>query len=286
MIALIDADILCYSIGAYSNDHPFLKDEEGSPLKMPVREAEIQGLVDEKVKEIIESAGCTDCKLFITGDDNFRKVVSVTRPYKGHRKKVDRPYHYETVKRYLLEELNAIRVDTCEADDLLAVHQKDDTCICSLDKDLKMVPGWHYNWNTDIKRRVSEEEGYRWFMYQLLVGDGTDNIIGCGHDEEGVYGPRAKKAGQTYVRRKGIGPKQAESLLGEPIEKLLGIVRNAYEQEFGTEWEAKLNEMGALLHMGGDVDDYWNYRKQCDLEATGRYCFGPQLGDHFEDTPL
>lgn len=278
MVALIDADILCYSIGAFTNDHPFLKDGEGNPLKMPVREAEIQGLVDEKVQAIMEGAECTDRRLFLTGDGNFRKDVAVTRPYKGHRKKADRPYHYQTVKDYMLQ-CGAELKDTCEADDLLAINQTDDTVICSLDKDLKMVPGWHYNWTTDVLREVSEDEGYRWFMYQLLIGDSTDNIIGCGHDEQGVYGPRAKKAGQQYTRRNGIGPKKAEQLLDEPIEKLLGIVRDCYQQEFGDQWEAKLDEQGALLHMGGDVNEYWTYQRQSDSNAAGRYSFQKITGD-------
>jgi len=64
--------------------------------------------------------------------------------------------------------------------------------ICSIDKDLKGTPGWHYEWphhgNNGKLYWVSQEEADKWFYIQLLMGDkATDNI-------EGIKGIGEKKA--------------------------------------------------------------------------------------------
>jgi hypothetical protein len=41
-----------------------------------------------------------------------------------------------------------------------------------------MIPGWHYNWHTDHAYEVSDEQAWRNFYFQLLIGDSTDNISG------------------------------------------------------------------------------------------------------------
>lgn len=53
-----------------------------------------------------------------------------------------------------------------------------DYVICSLDKDLKQIPGHHYNWRRDEFDFVEPIEGLRHFYRQLLTGDRTDNIFG------------------------------------------------------------------------------------------------------------
>jgi len=274
MIANIDGDILTYSVGSFTNDHPFLKDQEGKPLQMPVSTEAIKGLVDDEIKKIVEGAECTDYRIFLSGNNNYRVEVATTFPYKGNRDGLEKPYHWQTVRDYLESIAYNISPDN-EADDELANAQTEDTVLCSLDKDLLMVVGWHYNWRKEEKRYVSDTEGYYWFMYQLLVGDwSTDAILGCAKLVEKVYGPKAKKAGQTYTRREGVGPKKAEEILNVEPSEMLDKVVAAYKAEFGTDWLDKLNEMGALLHMGGHKDDHWNYERQTNhTRESGRYCF-------------
>lgn len=49
--------------------------------------------------------------------------------------------------------------------------------ICvSLDKDLLTIPGWHYNFVTEVEKFVSPLEALRNFYIQLLEGDASDNI--------------------------------------------------------------------------------------------------------------
>ena len=267
MKALIDGDILLYSIGSFTNPHPFLKDKDGEPVMMPCSTEAIHGFVEEHLTKIVEGAECDEKVVFVSGPTNFRNDVAVTHPYKFKRKDLDKPYHYQTVKDYLLGQEYTFVTDGNEADDAMASAQTLNTVICTIDKDLDMVPGNHYNWRKELNYSVSYDEAVKWFMLQLLTGDwSTDSIIGCGHVETKVYGAKAKKAGQTYETRVGIGPKEAENMLmGVDKAHLLGTVAEAYLQEFGSDWLMKINEMGQLLAMGETADNLWDYSERASL---------------------
>ena len=75
--------------------------------------------------------------------------------------------------------------DRIEADDAVSIRQyaineklNDESVICSIDKDLKMVPGHHYNFVEGTWEFVTPVDGLRHFYAQLLAGDGTDDIPG------------------------------------------------------------------------------------------------------------
>ena len=50
--------------------------------------------------------------------------------------------------------------------------------IVSADKDLDMIPGWHYNFVRQEKYFIREHEGLANFYIQLILGDSSDNIPG------------------------------------------------------------------------------------------------------------
>jgi 5'-3' exonuclease len=114
------------------------------------------------------------------------------------------------------------------------------TVICSRDKDLKMVPGYHYSWGAGKQKEVptrfiSEEEGNKWFFTQLLMGDATDNI-------PGLY---------------RVGQKNAEKLLdglSEPLD-LYSVCQHQYAVRFGSYWKLFLHENARLLWMMQSEDD-------------------------------
>jgi 5'-3' exonuclease len=95
--------------------------------------------------------------------------------------------------------------DGFEADDELADEARmlfndsleEDYVICTIDKDLDTVPGWHYRWAIYNKPSsyywVTPEESRHHYWVSVLTGDNADNIIGL----------------------KGIGPKKAEKILAE-----------------------------------------------------------------------
>ena len=132
--------------------------------------------------------------VFLTSNDksNFRFEVATIKPYKGNRDQ-PKPVHYEAARDFLQRRWNATVIHGEEADDALAqfqfphvsnlydgedCEQHDVTCIATVDKDLDMIPGWHYNYSTRQKYWVTKDEALKSFYRQLLEGDRVDNIQG------------------------------------------------------------------------------------------------------------
>ena len=89
--------------------------------------------------------------------------------------------------------------DQIEADDLLGIMltngRVENPILCSIDKDLLGIPGWHYNWNKDSwPTYVSQEEADHNWLVQLLTGDATDGIRGI----EGIGPVKANKLIKKY----------------------------------------------------------------------------------------
>lgn len=158
--------------------------------------------------------------------------------YKANRK---RNNWVRLVRKTLLEMGFASVNDQWEADDLIkdrAVELGVDCCvICSIDKDLKQIPGVHFDYNRPRLKNpngspqldenghrkiapcrgldiVSDQDADSFFWLQMLTGDSGDNIKGI---------PR-------------VGPKKAEkilsdaSVIGDDYET---AVREAYISHFG-----------------------------------------------------
>ena len=213
-----------------------------------------------KLNDILTACGATEYCGYLTGIGNFRDEVAVTKPYKGNRDKLHKPVHYQAIRDYLVSHHGGIIVDGMEADDALAIEQWNNykqieliknkgrendpkfknwtqTIICTIDKDLDQIPGWHYNWNKKEKYWIDEKQGLYNFYYQMLVGDSVDNIIG-------VY---------------GCGPKTAEKLLKDckTEQEMFEVVWKEYERESGTQAETIMQEMADLLYIRKHPDDRW-----------------------------
>lgn len=242
MYALIDLDILCYEMGS-------AKDDEGFPLKWPL----VQSRVDERIWGILDSVEAEGWQGYLTGKENFREKIATIQPYKGHRNRGERPFWYSAIYSYLSRDRGAIVVDRMEADDALAIRANldpDSVIICSRDKDLLMVPGWHYQWPSWKQEEqhpffVTELEGLRFFYTQLLIGDSADNILG-------LYGVGKKSASVKRVQ-------EAETEL-----QMFEEVKEQYRLRFGSYWDMFMCETGRLLWMKRTLEDDW-YNRQKEL---------------------
>ena len=168
MIALIDADIICYRIGFATED-----EHENTAI-----ETMAVFLEDLLMFDLID---CDEHSLFLTGKNNFRHDIAVTAPYKGNRKDVPKPRHLPLLREYLQVSWGASVSDGQEADDDIAIRATElagEGLIVSIDKDFMQVPGWHYNFVKKVKKEVTPEEGVRFFYKQILMGDSADNIKG------------------------------------------------------------------------------------------------------------
>ena len=168
MIALLDADILCYRVGFATND-----EHENTAI-----ETMAVFLEDMLMFDLVD---CEGHELFLTGKSNYRHDIAVTAPYKGNRKDVKKPVHLPLLREYLQVSWGASVSDGQEADDDIAIRATelgDESIIVSIDKDFMQVPGWHYNFVKKVKKYVTPEEGLRFFYKQILTGDNADNIKG------------------------------------------------------------------------------------------------------------
>lgn len=205
MRLLIDGDPIVYRIGFASQKK---NKETGLVTADPVSFAKHSCKL--YMDRIIEDTECDEYTVFLTGKDNFR--FKVREDYKANRAGTDKPVHYQVIRDYLVSRYSATVIEGMEADDALALSQTEDTAIATIDKDLLMVPGKHYNYVKEEWKEVTEEWGHRFFHHQMLTGDKVDNIIGL----------------------KGIGPKKADKLLDDtPIEDWEEMIVDLYNDQLG-----------------------------------------------------
>lgn len=163
-MALLDADLFVYRIGFASEDD----DEKYAKAR-----------VTEWLTDIVYmDLKCDDYKAFISGKTNFRYDIAVTKPYKGNRKTLKKPRHYEALREHL-QRLGAVVTEGQEADDAVAIEaSRGSYLIVHQDKDIDQVPGFHYNPVNCTEYFVTPFEGLKSFYKQVLTGDQTDNIPG------------------------------------------------------------------------------------------------------------
>lgn len=164
MKALIDADIIIYRVGFTTE-----KEEEW------VAAARIDSFIEDTLIETRSD----DYKCYLTSSDKSNFRYALYSEYKAGRTK-PKPVHYDFMREYILRVHPSELIYDMEADDALAIAQTKDTIICTIDKDLYQVPGFHYHFVNKILFSISVEEAKSNFYKQILMGDkGTDNIPGC-----------------------------------------------------------------------------------------------------------
>jgi 5'-3' exonuclease len=213
MKALVDGDIIVYQGGFASDqqkytvrgaDFQYKKDAVAHAKKIGFDPALIKKSITSEpvahclhsIKKMIEgichNVDATDKLILLSGKANFRDDLYPA--YKANRDRTQKPTHYEDIRQYLVDVHKADVIVGSEADDALGWWQykdyiassgdplKAETCICTIDKDLDQVPGWHFNWRLDkgkgVMYWVDEADALHWFFQQWLVGDTADNIPG------------------------------------------------------------------------------------------------------------
>lgn len=148
-----------------------------------------QGMAVENLESILTSIKentKVDKLLMCFGDvdgNNFRDKIATIQKYKDRPK--DKPYHYTFLQDYIRNKYLWMTHCNLEDDDTLAIihnnfikQDKYIPIICSSDKDLNQVPGFHYNIGRGELYEVSKAQALRNFYTQLYTGDATDTIPG------------------------------------------------------------------------------------------------------------
>jgi DNA polymerase-1 len=130
-----------------------------------------------------------------------------------------------------------------EADDLLGMggYRRADTVICTIDKDLHTVEGFHYNWD---KPELGVTMGSAYdaslqFYTQCLTGDSVDGFPGC----------------------PTVGPKTAAKILdgSESSDEMWQRVVATYEKKGLAEADAIVQARCAyILKLPNDIDEKGN----------------------------
>lgn len=231
---LLDADILAYKVGWKSEEEP----EE---YVLSALNGAVANWLTPPVSEPFIQDGVLPYSLFVTGKGNFRKEVFTD--YKGNRKDVSKPVHFQAIMSSLVDNWCAVVSEGEEADDLIGIASTSlgDKClIITIDKDFDQLPGWHYNPDKNLCYYVTPEQGIKFFYKQILTGDKVDNIIG-------LY---------------GVGEKKAEKYLEacETEEELYNNCVAVYmEREELTEEEAKerILVLARLLWLRREPNQMW-----------------------------
>lgn len=192
-VHLIDTDILVYSMGHIADKHP----EPHRQYKM---------LIQNKMNWIMKKASdvmtVEQTRCFLTSDDKSNFRFDIYPQYKANRSGSEKPSMYHQIREYIQEKYDAEMVYGMEADDKMSIianeiyNKQSSRHIClisSADKDMRMVPGLHYEMGDAPVYEVHNPgalhvyrgsgrkvwgTGLKWFYYQLLVGDTADNIPG------------------------------------------------------------------------------------------------------------
>lgn len=133
-------------------------------------------------EQIMADTKADSFKVFLSDklESNYR--FKIDPQYKANRKDAPKPRHYAALRMFALNELKAEITLGEEADDRLGIEQTKSggggTIICSIDKDLRQIPGLHYSITARTVDSVGTVEGLRHFYSQLLIGDRVDNITG------------------------------------------------------------------------------------------------------------
>lgn len=139
------------------------------------------------VTDTLEKLGATEdeCTLYLSGSTNYREGVATIKPYKGNRDKAHKPVHGPAIREYMKKHYDVNVSEDEEADDVVgyehyAMYLRDpqSSIIVTVDKDIDMIPGMHYNFVKEESYYVTDDQADKYFYLQLLKGDSTDNIPG------------------------------------------------------------------------------------------------------------
>jgi len=162
--AILDADIIAYKAACYL-------DIEGVDELECRLDQDIKNWTPKGVNEITLALSCSRRK-------NYRRAEWAT--YKKNRDSQSSPDSLGFCREYLIEAYTTLVEPRIEADDILGVYvSRGDYIGVTIDKDLKCIPGYHWNPNKDKDIRfISEEEADKAFYLQWMSGDSTDGIPG------------------------------------------------------------------------------------------------------------
>lgn len=268
MIAIIDGDVLAYQAckprwekkARIEEGTSFISlDDEGKRIPLEFTEEEDKEYLEQswnnfkiELQILLDNVYCTDYLMAVKGDFNFR--YDLYPEYKLNRHaNAERMNHFvPVIRKRAAEEGLAIEAHGREADDYLRIWAEEcrkhdlEYIICSIDKDLKCIPGKHFFMHKKEIADISELEAMRNYYQQLLKGDTTDNI------------PGVPKIGEVKAAKILANCMQEEEFQEKVVEQYI----LAYQDD----WYDFLLSNAKMIHIQKHEYDYfkldWNIVKE------------------------
>lgn len=220
----------------------------------------------DRIARMVEVCGADGAMMHLTdesSDKGKRYAIASVKPYQGNRSGKGKPKNWQAVRDYLLRGSDfhvALYFDR-EADDGIALASaravaRGDHTLCAIstrDKDMRMLPGLHLDWQSFEQLEVAPGQyvvigdnglvyGEKWFWLQMLQGDTTDNIPGLEWYSSGTV-------------QKKVGDKTAEKLLAgcTSSTEAATVVMNLYRGAYHDTWADRFVEQAALLWLRRDT---------------------------------
>jgi DNA polymerase-1 len=228
---LIDADILAYQFASSAQKQAI----KWSPDQTEVEHddiADVTPQVDswlDTIKTKLNADALIVC-LSCATVDGWR--VQLLPTYKAGRG--EKPVLLAQVKQHLRSTYRTFERPTLEADDVMGILATHPTlvqgkkCIVSIDKDMRSIPGWLFDWKKmDKPEFITVEEADRTHMMQTLTGDTCDNYKGCPGigavkaaallDAENMCGTAWERVVMRYVSK---GLTEADALIQARVARI------------------------------------------------------------------
>jgi hypothetical protein len=214
--ALIDGDSILYMLGWQHSTHQNL--------------GEMKRAVKEFLADLSTQTGASFYygALSCPSAECFRRNIYKVRPYKGTRPKIAEHMEFwkPVITNILVEDHGFQCVKELEADDLvcyLASSNRDnpdvETIICSPDKDVKQIPGKHFDYRSAKFSDITPEIADYLFWCSMIEGDDIDGVAGL----------------------PGYGPVKAKTMFkGQLSTNYRQLVELAYFKHFGGEYYASM----------------------------------------------
>jgi DNA polymerase-1 len=163
--------------------------------------------VDSYLAEIASAFPGASLRIALSDPEaNWR--YDVLPSYKQNRKDFVRPIIWAELREHIRYAFDTYVKPTLEGDDICGILATSPTIIpgekiiVGIDKDLKTIPGRHYNPETRAWHEVTEAYADWFHLYQTLTGDAIDNYKGCPY----------------------VGPVKAKKILGSPNREVWTVV--------------------------------------------------------------
>jgi len=203
--ALVDADIIVYRAAWAAEEAHAWSD---GLVTLAVDPATLVQIINTVIESIDKALGRPRLVMALSDPKRvFRQ--DLYHSYKAGRKKARKPIAWAKAREIITSRYETVVFPGLEADDVLGIlatkpwrKYGQTKVVCSIDKDLRQIPGLLFNWDAPMPPELSLQDlpGVEWiddsqadwnFFVQALSGDATDGVPGC----------------------PGIGPKRSKALL-------------------------------------------------------------------------